>query len=118
MNKQQVLELSLPENQAIEFAKHVSAIRGQIAKGKVDEEVAFFSNAILSAHAAYLTKATSFEQYINEVFKISALYHAAIKGLPLVMTDLSQIDRALKGQDLSRFDKLFKFADTDTREVK
>ncbi|KAB0640624.1 hypothetical protein F7R25_03780 [Burkholderia stagnalis] len=83
MNKQQVLELSLPENQAVEFAKHVSAIRGQIMKGNANQEAAVFSNAVLSAHTAYQTNKISLEQYINEIFKISALYHAAINGTTL-----------------------------------
>lgn len=78
MNKQQVFELSLPEDQAIEFAKHVSAIRGQILKGNTDKVAAMFARSILTAHTDYATKEISFEKFIDEVLKVAVLHRAAI----------------------------------------
>ncbi|WP_205191369.1 hypothetical protein [Burkholderia sp. LMG 13014] len=81
MDKQQVFELSLPENQAIEFSKHVAAIRGQVTKGNLAQVSATFSQAILGTHSDYMTSKISLDKYIDEIFKISALHHAAFKGI-------------------------------------
>ncbi|MBH9720465.1 hypothetical protein JAO10_08985 [Burkholderia contaminans] len=81
MNKVSVLELFLPEDQSIEFSKHVAAIRNKIAQGDGLVTGTIFSQVLLSAHTAYQTNQISLAQYINEVFKLAAVHHVAIGTL-------------------------------------
>lgn len=81
MNKVSVLELFLPEDQSIEFSKHVAAIRNKIAQGDGLVTGTIFSQVLLSAHTAYQTNQISLAQYIDEIFKLAAVHHVAIGTL-------------------------------------